>query len=268
MLRPRPVPFAFLRGEERLEHVRQNVRRNAATSVADPDFHALLKRELAGGDCDGAAFRSGFRGVQQQVHQHLRQLVRIRADLRQVERNLVLDTPSPRAWAGLEKAQRVRDQAVKSELAQHQGAGARVIHQAAQSSEILWRPRCTARFGALLGIRDFAQLEFEMGEEFPAVGCSFRELLPTPGAPARHTSRTPTVAIGTGASLYSTPVLRRAGGKVPAGPNRVPIHAASPVPSPLRACNPDLGFFVETRSIGQARSPPPQSIPASGASAT
>src|SRR5437762_6611777 len=59
--------FPFFRGEEGIEYVRKDVRRNAAAGVADADLDAVLVCQLAGFDGDASALRSGFGCIQQKV---------------------------------------------------------------------------------------------------------------------------------------------------------------------------------------------------------
>ncbi len=65
---------------ERLEDARQVLRRNAAAVVLDQHLHGAL-RPRPRGDPDGAAIAvDGVSGIEQQVHGHLLDLVRVRLD--------------------------------------------------------------------------------------------------------------------------------------------------------------------------------------------
>src|SRR5690242_14149479 len=69
--------FPAFGGEEGFEDVRENVGGNALAGVGNGDFDALIELHFFGGDGNGAAFGHGLSGVEQKVHQYLRELVGI-----------------------------------------------------------------------------------------------------------------------------------------------------------------------------------------------
>ena len=79
---PEPGAFAALGGVERLEHMRQNVRGNAAAGVGDAISTASLNFTFLRRDGNGSASGARLRRVQQQVHQDLRELIGVGAESR------------------------------------------------------------------------------------------------------------------------------------------------------------------------------------------
>src|SRR5579883_1450509 len=120
---------AALGGEEGLEDMRQDVGRDAGAGVADADLDHVDVSELVGGDGDAAAFGSGFGGVEQEVHEHLRDLVGVGANEREVARDVVLEALVAEHGLVLEEGHGIGDQPEKADPAEDEGAGARVVHQ-------------------------------------------------------------------------------------------------------------------------------------------
>lgn len=71
-----------------------------------------------------AALRGGLRGVQQQIHQHLRELVGIDEDGRKVGRDAALEDPAVQHGLVVEEVYGVADQAIQVDLTEDNGVGA------------------------------------------------------------------------------------------------------------------------------------------------
>jgi hypothetical protein len=69
---------------------------------------------------DTSAVRRCLGRIDQQIHQHLRKLIGIHQDVRQVFGNLVLRSFAAQRRLAFEKAKRIRNQAMQAEIAQYQ----------------------------------------------------------------------------------------------------------------------------------------------------
>ena len=123
MLNPRPVPFPRLVVKKGSKTCGSTSAGNPASRVNDPDLHFFALRQSVGENGNSPALRGRLRGIQQQVHQHLRKLIRIRADHRQVLRHQILHMDFVEHRLMFKKVQRVGDQAVEIQLLRMSGAG-------------------------------------------------------------------------------------------------------------------------------------------------
>ena len=127
--KPETGPLPALGRKEGLEYVRENIGRNALAGVADDDLDGIVKLHFLGGDRDRAAFRHRLRSIQQQVHQDLRQLVRIGADLRQVGRYALLQRDSPEHRLVLQEMHGLTHEAIEVHLINKQRPRTSVVQQ-------------------------------------------------------------------------------------------------------------------------------------------
>jgi len=87
------------------------------TGVTHTNFDAMGCGQRAGGNRDQSAVRRRFRRIDQQIHQHLRKLIGIHHNVRQVFRNPVLRPFVAQRRLAFEKAERVGHQAMQAEVA-------------------------------------------------------------------------------------------------------------------------------------------------------
>ena len=132
MLSPSPVPRPRLVVKKGSKNMRQNIRRDAASGVTDPNFNHVDKGQLAGRNGNAPALGRSLGCIQQKIHQHLRQLVRVRANMRQIPWDSVLELLPPQHRLMLEERQRVFNQTMQADLAENERAWPRVIHQSVQ----------------------------------------------------------------------------------------------------------------------------------------
>ena len=109
--------------------MRQNVRRDAASGVTDPNFSHVNEGQLAGRNGNAPTFRRSLGRIQQKIHQHLRQLVRVRANMREIPWDGVLELLPPQHRLMLEERQRVFNQTMQADFAENERAWPRVIHR-------------------------------------------------------------------------------------------------------------------------------------------
>ena len=111
--------------------MRQNVGRDSAAGVADAYFDAIREADLGGGNRDAPTVGCRFGRVDQQIHQHLRELIGVNQNVGQVFGNLVLRPFAAERRLAFEKAESIGNQAMQAEVAQHQRTRTGVIDESA-----------------------------------------------------------------------------------------------------------------------------------------
>ncbi len=93
-------------------------------------------------------------------------LVSVGTNVGQIARHAVFEVFAAQHGLVLEKAERIGDQAMQADLAEHERSGAGVVHQAVQGGgNALGAGNALLDFLALLGIFGHFQFKFEMGED-------------------------------------------------------------------------------------------------------
>jgi hypothetical protein len=98
--------------------------------------------------------------------------------VRQAGRNFIAQFLAAQHRLAFDKSEHVQHKAMDADLAEHQGTGARVVHQTSQRGGDALRAGDTLlNFYALLGVGNRPQFEFEVGENaqqwiIDFVGCA------------------------------------------------------------------------------------------------
>src|ERR1051325_8911769 len=104
--------MSALGGEERFQHMRQDGGGNAAAGVGDRDFNRVCEIDFVCGDGDGTAFLGHrFGGIEQQVHENLRELVGVGSDGGKIVRDVRLQLNGAKQRLVPQKRKRVLNQA-------------------------------------------------------------------------------------------------------------------------------------------------------------